>query len=180
MFPKLRTTALMSSTVNASLIAASLLVAVVATTTFQAYAQGNERRAVSEIIPISEVLDTTICENGELVQISGNLHLVGRVVFDEDETGMAVQFVGHVNSQNVKGVGLTTGNDYVLTYADNQVLNNSLDGTGSFTQTLTSNLIARGSSESAPDLLVHALFHITVTPNGETTALVDNFNVECR
>jgi hypothetical protein len=148
------------------------------TTTFQAYAQENEGRAVSEIIPFSETLDTTPCENDELVQISGNVHLVGRLV--EDETGAVVKFVGHVNYQDAKGVGLTTGNDYVFTYAHNQILNGRLDGTGSFTFPTTSNLIAQGSSESAHHLLVHALVHVTINANGEVTAFIDNFSVECR
>lgn len=36
------------------------------------------------------------------------------------------------------------------------------------------------SSGSAPDFLLHALFHLTITLNGMVTALVDNFTAECR
>ncbi|MBI4420235.1 MAG: hypothetical protein HY560_05360, partial [Gemmatimonadetes bacterium] len=38
-------------------------------------------------------------------------------------------------------------------------------------------IIGEGSGNN---LLVHATSHITVNANGELTAVVDNFSVECR
>jgi hypothetical protein len=161
--------------VLSSIAAAQLLV----TNNNAAYATTNDRRAISEIIPIEEqTVDTTFCENGEEIQISGNAHVVSRIV--EDEPG-EFKLVGHVNFQNVEGVGLTTGNDYRFPYATNVHYDISLEGKGTVTDLLAvGHLISEGSTESAPNLLVHALFHATFNANGQITAWIDNFSAECR
>jgi hypothetical protein len=67
------------------------------------------------------------------------------------------------------------GNTYVGTEADNFSLN--LQAGVESTSTVTFTEISQGS---APNFLLHAVFHITITPNGTVTSYVDNFTVECR
>lgn len=150
----------------------------ITTTISQAYAQANEGRAVNEFIPLEgTIIDATECENGELIEVSGDVHIVGRSYVDE--TGGHV--VGHVNFQNVRGEGLTSGNDYRVPYAFSSTTNfnirfDTVQATG--TETTSFQLISEG--ESAPDLLVHAQFHITLNANGEVTAQIENLSRECR
>ena len=148
-------------------------------TTSQAYAQTNYRRAVNEIIPVEGTVTSTECTNGETIELNGNVHLVGRVVVDE--TGGHV--VGHVNFQGVRGDGLTTGNDYRVPYAFDSTtdFNIRFDTTqGSATETTAFELISKGPSKSAPNLLVHAQFHFTINANGKVTAEIVNLIAECR
>lgn len=160
----------------AALISTFTAVTIIATTS-QAYAQENDRRAISETIDVSgDIVDTSFCD-GEQIELSGEFHLVGRLV--EDETGTHAVF--HVNAQGVKGVGLTTGNNYRFVYADNTIsfrFGNDVPET--VTAILSGHLISQGSSESAPNLLVHGLFHATVNANGQITVFLDNFSAECR
>jgi hypothetical protein len=153
---------------------------IITTTTSQAYAQTNNRKAVSEIIPMPDdtYLDSTICANGEIIQISGYAHVVGRFV--RDETGH--HLVGHVNFQNVKGVGLTTGNHYTVPNTFNDHANDNLpfDSATSTTQVTSFHLISQGPPQSTPDLTVRALLHVTINANAEFTAQIGNFDVRCR
>jgi hypothetical protein len=177
MFSKSRTTALMSGA-TASLIAASLLIAVFATTTTisQAYARTSDRAAQQESIDVSgEILDTGPCGNNELIELSGSAHVVSRVV--QDESGV-FHIVQHVNFQGVSGVGLTTGTTYRSPYAFNSISNFDIDSTGSATEITSFHLVSQG--EQAQDYVVLAQFHVTVNANGELTSEIVNFRVECR
>jgi hypothetical protein len=72
--------------------------------------------------------------------------------------------------------------DYRFVYADNTIsfrFNNDVPETRS--ATLSGHFISEGSTESAPNLLVHAVFHATANANGQITVFIDNnFNAECR
>lgn len=150
-------------------------------TTLQAYAQPtSDRRAVSQMIPVLDYIDTSFCDpNGEVIEISGYAHLVDRFVLDETSQ----HIVQHVNFQNVKGFGLTTGNNYIITNAYNNPSNTFLHPgfiSGSGTQSNQVNIISQGSSPLAPNLTVHAVLHVTANANGQITADFENFNAECR
>ena len=106
------------------------------------------------------------------------MHIISRTVFDE-ETGTQ-HFVWHVNWQGVTGVGLTTGSEYRAINSYNNPHNIELvpGSGGSDTAIESTNLISQGNS--APDLLVHALFRVTVNADGEVTAEIQDVSAECR
>jgi hypothetical protein len=109
---------------------------------------------------------------GELVELSGTLHVLTHVTTD-DQGGLHVK--QHFQPQGISGVGLTTGDKYQGTGATQTEFN----ATAAFEQTSVNNfrIIGQGPDNN---LLVHATFHVTVNANGDVTTVVDNFSVECR
>ena len=83
----------------------------------------------------------------------------------------------HFNGQGAVALGASTGATYRLAGADsNQVI---LAPSGTVTATFEANLLAIGPG-SAKSFLGHVLQHVTVTPDGNITALVDVVSIDCR
>jgi hypothetical protein len=104
---------------------------------------------------------------GEVVEISGTIHLVNQTQADGS-------LIGHFNYQNVSGVGLTSGNTYRVTAVDHVRLVAPFPSSISSVQSFR--LISRGGGSN---LLVTALYHITVNASGELTASIDDLNMQC-
>jgi hypothetical protein len=121
--------------------------------------------ATSTTIPV-EAIRSGDC-TGEDVLLSGRIHLVSHLQSDGS-------VVGHFNYQGVSGVGLTSGTTYRASTVDNFRLTEpfptDINSVRSF------HLISRGSED---DLLVFALFHITVDANGNITAEIDDLYMKC-
>jgi len=106
----------------------------------------------------------------ELVELDGTLHLSGRLLLDSAE-GFHLKL--HANS-HLAGEGIS-GTEYIANATYNWQLN------GKFlpfetTKILTVSLISQGKE---PNLKLKARFYVTVNANGELTAYVDEFEVEC-
>jgi hypothetical protein len=133
-----------------------------------------ETETTNTRIPI--VVDEFVpCANagaGELVTLSGTLHVLQHTTIDE---AGGVHVTLHVQPAGVSGTGQTTGDRYRGTGVTQQQFNT----VGASTQTLLNNfrIIGEGPRNN---LLVHHTFHVTVNANGEVTATVDNFNLECQ
>jgi hypothetical protein len=117
----------------------------------------------NEQVPVT-VFAFVPCANGgagELVLLEGTLHVLTHVTID-DQGGLHV--TQHFQPQGVSGTGVTQS---------------QFNATAGFEQTDINNFRVIGQG---PDnnLLVHSTFHVTVTPNGDVTTVVDNFSVECR
>jgi hypothetical protein len=82
--------------------------------------------------------------------------------------------VGHINYQNVSGVGLTSGTTYRASSVDTFRLKAPFPSDIHSVRSLR--LISPGPED---DLLVMFLFHITVNANGEITAEVEDVSFEC-
>jgi hypothetical protein len=81
-------------------------------------------------------------------------------------------------SYSGRGVGLTTGDTYVLNDSFRSKLNFQLDSAPeSDTIIEKSNIIGQGG---APNLVLHRVTHVTVNANGEVTASHFDINVQCR
>ena len=109
---------------------------------------------------------------GELVDLSGNLHVLFHFTLD-DSGGFHSKF--HFQPQGVSGTGLTTGDKYQGT----GVTQGQFNGKVGFESTFVNNfrIIGHGPGNN---FLVHENFHITVNANGTVTAFVDNFSIECK
>lgn len=113
---------------------------------------------------------TFVC--GDFVEFAGSFHPVFR--FTADGAG-GFHSKGHFNATGL-GVSPVTG----AVYNWNDAINFSESFNGpqaTFTSQQAFNLIGRGQ---APNQTLHAITHITVTPNGVLKITADNFRVDCR
>jgi hypothetical protein len=78
---------------------------------------------------------------------------------------------------NGRAVGETSGIQYVGPQTDHESFNNSSGGLVEDTFTLDFRFLSRGDADN---ILVHTLFHITVSPDGEVKAEVDAVTDECK
>ena len=105
--------------------------------------------------------------SGELVQLSGLIHLVSQTQRDGS-------VVGIFNYQAVTGLGLTSGTRYHVSTIDHVYLPapfpSSIYSVRSF------RLISEGASDN---LLVRVLFLITVNANGELAVTIDELTTSC-
>jgi hypothetical protein len=104
---------------------------------------------------------------GEEVEISGTIHMVNKTLADGS-------VISHFNYQNVSGVGLTSGDTYRVSAVDHLQLKAPFPS--SISSVRNFHLISQGSSS---DLIVQALYHITVNVNGEVTASIDDLSMQC-
>ena len=122
--------------------------------------------ATSTTIPLHAIRSGDC--TGEDVQLSGTIHLVSQTQRDGSE-------VGHFNYQNVSGVGLTSATTYRVSTVDTFRLEapfpSDIHSVRSF------HLIGQGKEDN---LLVRALFHITVDANGEVRVSIEDLSTQCR
>ena len=111
---------------------------------------------------------------GEAVSISGTSLMVANDTYLPD--GSLQLSMIHFNGQGSVAVGLTTGTVYRIVGADTNTI--VLDP-GTLAASFEANLLAIGPG-GADSFMAHILQHITVTPDGEITSLVDVFDISCR
>ena len=117
------------------------------------------------------------CANGgagELVLLSGNLHIV--ITATDDGAG-GLHLTTHFQPQGISGVGDVTGDKYQATGVTRDNQNVKPPFPAEYTYVNNFKIIGQGPDNN---LLVHENVHLTVNANGEVTADVDNFSVECR
>ena len=127
-----------------------------------------------ERIPI-ELFTFVPCANegtGEVVMLAGNLHVLYHVTLN-DRGGYHAKSLAQ--PQGVSGIGLTSGDKYQGT----GVTQSQFNGTVGYESTYINNFRIIGQA-SGNNYLVHETYHVTVNANGEVTAYVDNYSVECR
>ena len=109
---------------------------------------------------------------GEYIALSGYLHVLDHYTIDGNG-GFHGKY--HVQPQNAIGVGLTTGDEYVGT----GVTQDQYTGKVGYEYTYVNNFRMIGKGK-AVTYLVHQTYHYTVNANGDLTAYVDNYRVECK
>jgi hypothetical protein len=133
------------------------------------------RAATSESAGATEATSSTLplhfirsndC-TGEQVELSGYIHLVSQLQPDGS-------VIGHFNYQQVTGVGLTSGIIYHASTVDQLRL--AAPFPSSINSVRAFQLIGSGPNDN---VLVRALFHITVNANGEITASIDELTTHC-
>ena len=126
--------------------------------------------ATTERVPFDA--DVIAC-NGDTIHISGTL----LAVFTETTTpsgGFVVS--SHFQPQGIKGVDLTTGTKYIATGLTRDIL--VVSPAGGITETFVNRFHIQATT-GAESFIVSEVFHITVNPNGDVTAFVDNFSSTC-
>lgn len=111
--------------------------------------------------------------NGEVVDLSGNLH----VVVSDTINANHVHMYSHANPQGITGTGETTGAKYQATGETLQSFNFSVINFP-FTTTFVNNfkIIGQGPGNN---FAVHENFHVTINANGALTVSADNFSATC-
>jgi hypothetical protein len=124
-------------------------------------------------VPADEFPAANIC-NGDQLQLQGTLHLIqqGEVVADAPRQ----HEVQHLNSQRLTGVGVPSGESYIVDYISNSSFNARVDGANVTTLEVMMNVVSRASGENSQ---IQTVFHVTQNANGETTAAFQNFHVHC-
>jgi hypothetical protein len=120
---------------------------------------------------------TSSCTGDDLVFFEGTEQIVAHTTIDANG-------VYHTKGQyklQGQGEGLDSGDKYVYNYVSDYHENYSLapGENYNFTQTLNVKIIRQGADTTTDDLQGKALFHVTIDENGEVTAVVENFEVEC-
>jgi len=151
-----------------ALLAVLSLVGVFSITTALAEVTTNVKipYAVSVFVP---------CANdgaGELVDLSGTLHVLLLVTVDSDSGFHAKS---HHQPQGVSGIGQTTGAKYQATGVTQTQFNGKLGYETTYVNNFR--IIGQGPGNN---FMIHQNVHVTVNANGEITANVDNFRVECK
>jgi hypothetical protein len=136
----------------------------------------NENRgATSDWFRIGFTIDTTAC-TGELIQLTGTLHFVNQ--FFETDGGYHLRT--NYNLTDGRGVGLTSGEEYIVTAAGGTIENFVPAGDVVVGGLDTQVLIGKGQAD---DLVATAQFHyiLEVVEGEEPTVKVEttHVNVEC-
>ena len=82
----------------------------------------------------------------------------------------------HLNSQQLTGIGLTSGERYVVNYISNSIFNAHVDGANVTTLEVMMNVVSRAGGENSQ---IQTILHVTQNANGEITTQFQNFHVHC-
>jgi hypothetical protein len=130
-----------------------------------------EKGAVVETFPIDLSIDTSTCVNGELIDYTGTMHTVTHFV--PVRGGYHVTITFHVNA---RGVGQTTGDEYVMS-STSQIVENFLPTGDTVNGTMIIQTdIGKGSS---PDRVYFAQGRYILTEDGVVKAEVIQYGVQC-
>jgi hypothetical protein len=132
-----------------------------------------DQGAVSEHFPVDFTLDASECA-GELIQVTGTLHIVNHFRAQEDGTY-------HINSSfnlaGVKGVGLTTGEVYVVP-ASGAAVENRVQSGDIVTGTVDINLVV--GKGKIPNQVAFARVFFILTPEGDVKVENVQFHFHCQ
>jgi len=110
--------------------------------------------------------------NGELVNVSGDIHLTTGV--STDGSG-GFHFRSHINNQDVSGIGELTGSRYQIPTTSNVSV--YLGSARTMTLTVNGRFVAQGST---PNFNVHQMFDLTIDANGVTAVSNSDFQTDCK
>lgn len=121
----------------------------------------------------AEEFPANLC-NGDQLQLQGTLHLVQQGEPVEDAPRQHVS--GHLNSQQLTGIGVPSGQLYNVNFVTSNVFNARVDGANVTTIEEMMNVVSLGSGEN---FQIQTVLHVTINANGETTTQFQNFHVHC-
>jgi hypothetical protein len=125
-------------------------------------------------ISISVFVPCAAGGNGEVVDLSGSLHVVFSITVNANNVHINTLF----NPQGVNGVGETTGAKYQGTGETRSDMNFDVVAFPlNITFVNNFKIIGQGPNNN---FLVHENLHITVNANGTLTTFIDNFSFTCQ
>ena len=139
-------------------------------------ASASARVVVNERVEIGDAAGGSAfnpCTDEVVAFTEGQIHLV--VATEEDQSG-GIHYFDHVNFAGVRGVGETTGDEYVVPNSAS-FSQNATSGASTNTSGQTFQLIRTGSED---DYLLHVRYHLTVTPDGEVAVEFLQLLITCK
>jgi hypothetical protein len=109
---------------------------------------------------------------GEEIHLTGVVHVLEHYTLD-GRGGFHVKM--HYQPQGLSGLGLTTGDKYQGTGVTQDTENGQVGRVYTFVNNYR--MIGQGPGNN---FLLHETFHYTISANGELTAYVDKWSVECK
>ena len=123
-----------------------------------------------------EISDNSIIDSpctGEFIQLSGIVTIKSSYSVQNGIAHITLQIKEHAI-----GVGLTSGNSYIINGQDNQTSDlNLVDNTGEANAVFTSNVIGQGS---VPNERLKSTLHVTVNSDGTLTVGRTSFSDTCQ
>lgn len=113
------------------------------------------------------------CGTGDVIQLSGNMHIVTHTT--ADAAGGFHYKVG-VLDQNITGIGLVSGTRYRLIRTSNIIRQETIGAQVIAEVNGTNKLVAHGQAEN---VLIHSLTHMTFNASGELTSSTTTFRASC-
>jgi hypothetical protein len=157
-------------------LASAAILALICLATPRAYAQAVSNTSVITV-PISNSLPGGLlghpCGTGDVIQLSGNMHIVTHT--NADAAGGFHYKVGVV-TQNITGIGLVSGTRYRLIRTSNIIRQETIGAQVIAEVNGTNKLVAHGRAEN---VLIHSLTHMTFNANGELTSSTTTFRASC-
>jgi len=127
------------------------------------------------IFPI-EFAQFVPCANGgagETVMLSGDIHDLFHITMNGNRFKVKV----HTQPQGIRGVGMTTGDNYRGTGVTQETFGGSMvDGQGSSTFLNNYRIVGQGPGNN---FVIHEVVHLTFNAQGEITATVEHLSVTC-
>jgi hypothetical protein len=113
------------------------------------------------------------CSGEDVEFVEGQMHTVIATGADQ---GGGVHYNDHVNFAGVRGVGLTSGDEYVVPYSTSFSLQTT-NGATTNTAVQTFQIIRTGSED---DYLLQVRYHLTVKPDGEVAVEHIGLEMSCK
>jgi hypothetical protein len=125
-------------------------------------------------VDISVFIPCAVGGTGEVVTLSGNLHILISTTVNANHISADM----HFQPQGISGIGSVSGDKYQGTGITRFSFEADVVAFP-FVETLVNNfkIIGQGPGN---DFLVHENFHLTINANGAVTASMDNFTTSCK
>jgi hypothetical protein len=128
-----------------------------------------------ESVPFERTLFVP-CGNGgegEEVALNGSIKLVEQIIFNDH----GFTFTYHAILQGISGLGLSTGENFVVSGGDKGTITGEFGEEGQYTRVFMGQLRIIGQSSA---FTVRYKFKVTITPNGNITTRIEQEEIDCR
>jgi len=128
-----------------------------------------------ESVPFERTLFVP-CGNGgegEEVALNGSIKLVEQIIFNDH----GFTFTYHAVLQGISGLGLSTGENFVVSGGDKGTITGEFGEEGQYTRVFMGQLRIIGQSSA---FTVRYKFKVTITPNGNITTRIEQEEIDCR
>jgi len=128
-----------------------------------------------ESVPFERTLFVP-CGNGgegEEVALNGSIKLVEQIIFNDH----GFTFTYHAVLQGISGLGLSTGENFVVSGGDKGTITGEFGEEGQYTRVFMGQLRIIGQTGA---FTVRYKFKVTITPNGNITTRIEQEEIDCR
>lgn len=128
-----------------------------------------------ETLPFASTLFVPCGNNGEgeEVALTGSIQFIEQIIFNDH----GFTFTYHAILQGMTGLGLSSGENFVVSGGDKGTITGEFGEVGQYTRMFMGQLRFVGQSSA---FTVKYQFKITITPNGNISTSIEEEEVDCR